>query len=1060
MIIKHNLQRRNNRGRNLGISLVFGLLLSFNSLIHAQTENEWTWISGSNSTGTAPSYGSMGVASSSNTPGGRNGMASVQDGNIVYAFGGESALLTLRNDLWSYNTSTGEWTWLAGGNSTNAKGNHGTQGTASTSNFPGARTNAVMWKVGNELFIFGGFGYRRTGLTLQNVQDFLNDLWKYNLSTGEWTWLKGSSNARLNGTYNSLNNGTASTTPGSRARATAWSNGNDLFLFGGDGFATQTSGILNLPTQGTLNDLWKYNTSNNTWTWIGGANSINNNGTYGTLGTPSTSNIPRSRRDASVSEDANFVWLYGGVRGTDDYLSDLWRFNKSTGAWTWISGDAAANTAGDYGIKGVMASSNTPGPRSNGKVWVEGEIIWLAGGFGRDPQGGLFGLNLLPGSLNDLWAYNTISGIWTWMSGSDNINTGSNYGTQGVSNANNVPGARVGAISWYTGGHLYMFGGLGYVSGILPGYQNDVWRYVPPTKPQISFISPSFAKAGDNVQINGVNLNGISSLTFGGANPANIVVNNSNSITATIDTGSSGDVLALKAPYTASVPDFLFLKPASTLVRVWEDLNGNGRQDAGEPGIENIRVRLVNVATNKHNGYQRTNSNGFISFGSLDSGVVYKAQSNINAENQFRVTIPRYSNNPNAADDSDNEEGGAVDQFFTFPFSLTSSNAILNNIAIGLINITKDTDNDKIPDYMDPNPNMADKNAVLYRVWQDDNADGLKTPGRRTDVGLGGYAVKLINNNNAALSQTKTSHPVEGYIVFSNLNNSHTYKTTMTLPQGMIPTKVNQTNRVNGNKLTNWVSGVVSSNLTYESANFGTGDSVVVNQSAGLLFPSTYELTVNDDIGPVIDGRFVRIQVIGSSTSMVLTGNASQRLLNSTANGKVSFSLPPTSGAPVGITPTNSSTTVQSFVYGFVIKGNRSETTNTSGWNRVGANFETTTSNRYAATSGSSKSETVVISIPPTAPNQEVLNNENASVSIFPVPAVSQLNVSVDVTTAQNAQYVIIDALGREVLKSEMNLINGNNVISIDIQHLNNGMYLLNILNSEVSGSHRFVVTK
>ena len=66
---------------------------------------------------------------------------------------------------------------------------------------------------------------------------------------------------------------------------------------------------------------------------------------------------------------------------------------------------------------------------------------------------------------------------WTWMSGSDLKNQPGIYGTQGVADAANVPGARYDSTSW-TGsdGNLWLFGGIGYdyASG---GNLNDLWRY-------------------------------------------------------------------------------------------------------------------------------------------------------------------------------------------------------------------------------------------------------------------------------------------------------------------------------------------------------------------------------------------------------------------------------------------------------------------------------------------------------------------------------------------------------------------------------------------------------
>lgn len=58
-------------------------------------------------------------------------------------------------------------------------------------------------------------------------------------------------------------------------------------------------------------DLWRYASGN--WTWISGPNITNTNGTYGTKGITSATNMIGSRNDASGWIDAsNAIWIFGG----------------------------------------------------------------------------------------------------------------------------------------------------------------------------------------------------------------------------------------------------------------------------------------------------------------------------------------------------------------------------------------------------------------------------------------------------------------------------------------------------------------------------------------------------------------------------------------------------------------------------------------------------------------------------------------------------------------------------------------------------------------------------
>ena len=93
------------------------------------------------------------------------------------------------------------------------------------------------------------------------------------------------------------------------------------------------------PASQYFNDLWKFDGSE--WTWMGGSDSPNQTGVYGTLGQASAANIPGARWGAlSWSDKQGNFWLYGG-QGADSTgnmgdLNDLWEY--SGGQWTWMEG--------------------------------------------------------------------------------------------------------------------------------------------------------------------------------------------------------------------------------------------------------------------------------------------------------------------------------------------------------------------------------------------------------------------------------------------------------------------------------------------------------------------------------------------------------------------------------------------------------------------------------------------------------------------------------------------------------------------------------------------------
>ena len=139
----------------------------------------WTWISGTNAYyGT---YGTKGVASPDNIPGGRTGaVAWIGANGDLWLFGGDqggalgSGSSPDFNDLWNY--TGGQWIWMSGSSVRGLPGTYGTPGVAAPDNVPGGRTGAVAWTDPNgNLWLFGGFGYS------SNERDYgwLNDLWKY-----------------------------------------------------------------------------------------------------------------------------------------------------------------------------------------------------------------------------------------------------------------------------------------------------------------------------------------------------------------------------------------------------------------------------------------------------------------------------------------------------------------------------------------------------------------------------------------------------------------------------------------------------------------------------------------------------------------------------------------------------------------------------------------------------------------------------------------------------------------------------------------------------------------
>ncbi len=442
-------------------------------------------------TGNQPgNYGTIGVAAPSNKPGGRYEAAQWTDlqGNF-WLYGGGLGLSAYFSDLWKYNPVTNEWTWMQGSQTTGQFAVHGVQGVPNAANTPGGTgLGALTWTdLNGNLWLYGG----------QNSSGgIFDDLWKYDLASNQWTWMHGNATAGTPAVYGTLGVPSPSNTPGARCEASCtWTDNNgDLWLFGGTPSGVGTE----------LNDLWKYNIATNQWTWMSGDAIPNQPGVYGTIGVPNPANKPGARWCYSNWKDnAGNLWLFGGIDAASvigmNFFNDLWKYDVVSGNWTWMSGSNTPNQPGVYGVQCVPSANNTPCARGETRsCWKDGcGNFWLLGG--RDVSGDMY---------NDLWKYNASLNQWAWISGNSTPNQPGNYGVIQVASAGNMPGARMGAISWTNSQGLWLFGGYDFYGSQL----NDLWKYIFSPDTAAFTTSPSFGCAPLSVSFNNMSAADCSSL--------------------------------------------------------------------------------------------------------------------------------------------------------------------------------------------------------------------------------------------------------------------------------------------------------------------------------------------------------------------------------------------------------------------------------------------------------------------------------------------------------------------------------------------------------------------
>ena len=483
----------------------FALIFIANALPCEAQSGTWTWMHGNDTSGIQGNYGVLGIASDTSLPVGRYQSAYWIDkqGNF-WLFGGvtfQVNSLSMQNDMWMYNPNTNQWKWVSGPKFANdINGEFGTNGIPSTANYPSARgyglncwtdTNGMMW-------LYGGYGYDSIG----NVRE-LSDLWKFNPTTTEWTWMNGSATGNKPTIYGPKDAYADSVTPGGLQEIkSSWVDKNNTFyLFGGK------SGYMYSQGHETSNDMWQYNPSLNQWRWRKGDKNNTINGHYGIMGVEDTANYPPGRCSYTKWKDAfgNF-YIFGGGRFIGyANLNDTWKYNPVTNAWTWLSG---ANLPNVYTTYGPYCNADTiyPKPRMENQT-AQNEFcvtaFWNFGGF-----------NSVEGKCyNDLMLYNSLDNKWIRMKGTDTSGYAGNYGTKGVPNNNNDIGGKCGPAVWLdANNNLWVFGGINHD---VTDVKNDLWKFTADSSCffatfQIPFNAPPYNPTlciGDTTKITSIDTN-------------------------------------------------------------------------------------------------------------------------------------------------------------------------------------------------------------------------------------------------------------------------------------------------------------------------------------------------------------------------------------------------------------------------------------------------------------------------------------------------------------------------------------------------------------------------
>nr|WP_255603123.1 SdrD B-like domain-containing protein [Oscillochloris sp. ZM17-4] len=187
---------------------------------------------------------------------------------------------------------------------------------------------------------------------------------------------------------------------------------------------------------------------------------------------------------------------------------------------------------------------------------------------------------------------------------------------------------------------------------------------------------------------------------------------------------------------------------------VWEDMNHNGVQDAGEPGVPGVTVTLYNTATGQVGTPQITDADGFYQFIGLPPDRYYLVFSGLPAGYSF--TLQSQGGNSSKDSDADPASGRTSD-----------------------IDLLSSQDDPTWDAGIYTTASMGD------RVWNDLDANGVQDAG---EVGVNDVTVTLYQADGTLVSSstTATVGAEDGIYSFSGLTPGDYYVVFSNLPAGYI----------------------------------------------------------------------------------------------------------------------------------------------------------------------------------------------------------------------------------------------------------------------------------
>ena len=272
--------------------------------------------------------------------------------------------------------------------------------------------------------------------------------------------------------------------------------------------------------------------------------------------------------------------------------------------------------------------------------------------------------------------------------------------------------------------------------------------------------------------------------------------------------------------------------------RVWEDMNFNGSQDAGEAGVAGVTVRLLDAGSNAVMASTTTNASGNYLFNNLNAGN-YKVE----------VVKPAgyFVTKQNASADGVDSDIGSAD-----------GRTAAISLATGENNTTVDA-------------GLYATASIGDRLWVDTNANGQQDDGA---TGLSGQTITLAGGGADGLLSTTADNTTatavtgtDGAYRFSGLTPGVEYQVQFSKPAGY-----------------NYTGADTGSDSSDSDANASTGKSQVVKLASGeynasvdagvVAVASDLSITKSDGVTSVVPGQSITYTIVAKNTGSASALNA------------------------------------------------------------------------------------------------------------------------------------------------------------------------------------------